>query len=162
MKFTRLVRVYSWMDPIVFGNNLPSRTTDTGGGKCVLKTSFSFLSQMVCRFLRKKLENCISYQIYPKNDYIYCCRPMPRSLKNCHVSPPQIIFRCYFDKYCFFRKSCQMKNIQNVNAYKKGYIDTNVSSLQNGHVLPQIGFSQFSPKILLFSKNLFYNKTFVT
>ncbi len=60
-----------------------------------------------------------------------------------------------------------MKNIQNVNAYKKGYIDfcrqaTPPPSHQKGHVLPQMGFSQFSPKILLFSKNLFHNKTFIT
>ncbi len=33
---------------------------------------------------------------------------------------------------------------------------------QNGYILPQVSFSQFSPKILLFSKNLFYNKTSAT
>ncbi len=58
-----------------------------------------------------------------------------------------------------------MKNIQNVNAYKKDNIDfchQAPRSSQNGHFLPQMGFSQFSPKILLFSKNLFYYKTSAT
>ncbi len=31
MKFAWLVRVYSWVNPIVFGNNWPNRTTDMGG-----------------------------------------------------------------------------------------------------------------------------------
>ncbi len=30
MKFTWLVRVHSWVSPIVFGNNRPNRTTDMG------------------------------------------------------------------------------------------------------------------------------------
>ncbi len=30
MKFTWLVRVYSWVNPIVFGNNGPNRTTYMG------------------------------------------------------------------------------------------------------------------------------------
>ncbi len=29
-KFTSLVRVHSWMNPIIFGNNRPNRTTDMG------------------------------------------------------------------------------------------------------------------------------------
>ncbi len=52
-----------------------------------------------------------------------------------------------------------MKNIQNPNAYKKGYIDLLIfvvsrSLPQNDHVLPQMGFSQFSPKILIFFEKL--------
>ncbi len=30
MKFTWLVRVHSWVNPIVFGNNRSNRTTDVG------------------------------------------------------------------------------------------------------------------------------------
>ncbi len=30
MKLTWLVRVHSWVNPIVFGNNRPNRTTDMG------------------------------------------------------------------------------------------------------------------------------------
>ncbi len=30
MKFTWLMRVLSWVNPIVFGNNRPNRTTDMG------------------------------------------------------------------------------------------------------------------------------------
>ncbi len=50
--------------------------------------------------------------------------------------------------------------MQNLNVYKKDYIDfgcQTASSSQNGHVLPQMSFSQFSPKILLFSKNVLNN-----
>ncbi len=41
-----------------------------------------------------------------------------------------------------------MKNIKNVHAYKKGHIDfcrQTPTSAENGHVLPQMGFLQFSP-----------------
>ncbi len=58
-----------------------------------------------------------------------------------------------------------MKNTKNVDAHKKGYTDfcrQTSPSPQNGHVLPQMDFPQFPTKILLFSKNLFYNKKSVT
>ncbi len=58
-----------------------------------------------------------------------------------------------------------MKNIQNVNAYKKSYTNfcpQTPSSSQKGYALSQMDFSQFSLKIMLFSKNLFYDKTSVT
>ncbi len=49
------------------------------------------------------------------------------------------------------------KNIHDVDTYKKGYIDfcrQESPALQKSHALPQMGLSQFSPNILLFSKNL--------
>ncbi len=58
-----------------------------------------------------------------------------------------------------------MKNTQNVNSNENGYIDfchQTPLSPQNGQVLPQIGFLEFPPKILLLLKNLFYNKISVT
>ncbi len=58
-----------------------------------------------------------------------------------------------------------MKNIQNVNDNKNGYSDFCLQtpfSTQNGQVLPQMGFLEFSPKILLLLKNLLYNKTSVS
>ncbi len=54
-----------------------------------------------------------------------------------------------------------MKNLQNLNSYRKGYVDfcyQTLASHQNGHVLTQMVFHRFSPKIPLFSKNLFNNK----
>ncbi len=65
------------------------------------------------------------------------------------VMYPKIIFRCYFGKYCFIRKNYYMKNIQKVNANKNGYIDfchQTPLSLQNGQVLPQMGFWSFLQK----------------
>ncbi len=80
MKFVWLVRVHSWVNSIVFGNNRLNRTTDMG--KCTPKTSFSGLKQTVWGFLRKKLKNCIWYPIYQKKGYIHFCCPTPHSLKN--------------------------------------------------------------------------------
>ncbi len=56
-----------------------------------------------------------------------------------------------------------MKNIQNVDAYKKGYIDflpKKPLSLKNGQICPQNCFLQFPQKILLFLKKLFNIKIF--
>ncbi len=79
------------------------------GEKCAPKTSFSGLSQMVQGFLRKKLKNCICYPIYQKKERLHSFLSSdPRSLKNGDAPPKKkIIFRLYFGKYCFFRKSCQ-------------------------------------------------------
>ncbi len=55
-----------------------------------------------------------------------------------------------------------MKNTQNLNAYKKAYINfcrqTPLSSQQTVVVLPQIVFYSFFQKILLFLKSFFNNK----
>ncbi len=78
--------------------------------------------------------------------------------------PAKIIFFSYSGKYCFFRKNCYMKSIQNRNTYKKGCIDF---CRQTPPRLKTVGpptnsFLHFFPKILLFPKNLFHNKTSVT
>ncbi len=41
-----IVRAHPWMNPIVFGNNRPNKTTDTGENVAP-KTSFSDLSRTV-------------------------------------------------------------------------------------------------------------------
>ncbi len=84
------------------------------------KPVFPVLSQTVQGFLRKKLKTVFGTPFPPQKGYIHFCRVMPGP-SNSYA--PKIIFRCYFRKYCFFRKSCEIKNIQNVNAYKKDYID---------------------------------------
>ncbi len=84
IKFTRLVRVHSWVNPIVFGNNRPNRTTDMGGN-VPPKPVFRVLSQPALDSLRKKLKNCIWYPISPKKDYTHFCHPTPRPLKNSHA-----------------------------------------------------------------------------
>ncbi len=88
-----------------------------------------------------------------------------------HPVPPKMImspknnFSLLFWKYCFIQKNNFMKNIQNVNTNKNGYTEfchQTPFSPQNGQVLPQMGFLEFSPKILLLLNILCYNKTSVT
>ncbi len=52
MKFTRLVGVHSWMNPIVFGNNRSSRTTDMGK-MCPRNQFFGFKSDDIGFFEKK-------------------------------------------------------------------------------------------------------------
>ncbi len=80
MKFTWLVWVHSWVNPIVFGNNSPNRTANMGE-MCPQNWFFGFKSNGM-GFLRKKLKNCIWYPIYQKKGCINFCRPSSRSLKN--------------------------------------------------------------------------------
>ncbi len=97
MEFIWLVRVHSWVNPIVFGNNRPNRTTDRG--KCEFKTSFSSFVGQYGFFLRTKLKICIPYFTSPSplKVYIHFCRPTRRSLKNGHDS--KNFFHYYFGKY---------------------------------------------------------------
>ncbi len=58
-----------------------------------------------------------------------------------------------FKNIVFFRKNCQMKNIQNLISYEEGYIDFCLQtspSLQNGRVLPQMVFHRFFNKNTVF------------
>ncbi len=112
-------------------------------GKCATKTGFSGLSQMVWEFLREKLENCIWYFIY-----FVVRRPVPLKM----VMPSKNNFSLLFWKILFFFGNVKWKVFKPSMSTRK----------VNIHVFSQIRFSQFSPKILLFSKNLFYNKIFVT
>ncbi len=99
------------------------------------------------------------YPIFLRKDYIIFCRPTPGSLKNGHA-PQKCFFSFILKNIGFFQKNCLTKNIQNLSAYKKGYIEFCLPDApfpQNGHILPQMAF-RCSPKILLFSKNLFNNK----
>ncbi len=81
MKFTWSVRVHSWVNPIVFGNNRPNRTTDMGENEPPKPVS-RVLVRRYGGFCEKKLKNCIWYPIYQKKSYIHFCHPTTRSLKN--------------------------------------------------------------------------------
>ncbi len=56
MKFADLMRVRPWVNPIVFGNHWPNRTTDTEEHVSP-KTSFLAFIQPAWNFLRIKLIN---------------------------------------------------------------------------------------------------------
>ncbi len=104
VKFTWLVRVHIWVNPIVFGNNRLNGNTDMEEN-VPLKPFFSFI-QLVWAFLRKKLRNCVWYPISRRKGSIYFCLLSSRSLKNgdCPRTPQKIIFLHYFGKYVFFFK----------------------------------------------------------
>ncbi len=109
MKFTWLVRVHSWMNPFIFGNNLPHKNTDIG--KICTETIFSGLSQTVWGFLGKKLNNCIRYCISKKKkDYIHFCCPKPYSLKKGHTpTSKKKFFAVILKSYIFFKKLVEWK-----------------------------------------------------
>ncbi len=96
-----------------------SRTTDMGEGnvppKSVLRLLFS--GYVFFFFEKKKLETVFGTGTpFPTDTFILifvvrCFIPSKM------VTIPKIIFRSNFEKYCFFRKSCQMKNIQNFISY---------------------------------------------
>ncbi len=147
MKFMRLVRVYLWVSPFVFGNNRPNRTADMGEN-VPQKPFFGFKSDGM-RFFQGKTFKRYSVSHFPyKRLYSFLSSdgPVPSKI----IMPPRIIFRGYSGKYSFFsRKNCRMKNIQNFNTYKKGY--TNFCrqmppSPENSYVLPQMVFRIFFRK----------------
>ncbi len=140
MKFIRLVRVHTWVNPIFFGNNWSNRTTDMG--KVCPKTGFLAFIQPVWIFLTKNFQSRNRYPISHRKGYIHFCRPdTPFSEKwSC---PPKNFFHGYFG---FFFLNYYIKNISNLIFYKNVYIDfccQTPPSPQNGHVFPQMVFHNF-------------------
>ncbi len=136
MKFTWLVRVHPWVNPTAFGNNWPNKTTDMEN--VPPKTSFLGLSQTVRCFWGKKWK-LYSVPHFPKKR-LY-------SLLSSNVPFPQK-WSCPHPQ----KSQCLQERLY-------WFLSPDAPSPQNGHVLPQISFSS---KILLFLKNLFHNKIFVT
>ncbi len=132
--------------------------------KCAPKTSLSGLSQTVWGFSREKLKNCIWYPIYQKEGYINFCCPTPRSLKN--IDATKNNFSLIFWKILFFSKKLLDKKYSKRRCLRRKrlywFLSPGAPLPQDGHALPQMGSSQYSPKTLLFSKNLFYKKISVT
>ncbi len=124
MKFMSLVRVHTWVNHIIFGNNRSNRTTDMGENvpsKLVFWLLFSrygvFWGKNVTavfgttfpienwffgfhsagtEVFEEKFQNRIRYPISHKRGYIHFCHPTSHSLK---WSCPPICD--YFGKYCF-------------------------------------------------------------
>ncbi len=129
------------------------------GKMCPQNQFFGFKSYGM-GFLRKKLKNCIWYPIYQKKCYIV--RP---SVLSKIVMPPKNNFSLIFWKILFFSKKLLNEKYSKRRCLQKRlywFLQPGAPSPQNDHALPQMGSSQFSPKILLVSKNFFYNKTSVT
>ncbi len=143
MKFTWLVRAHSRVDPSIFGNNRPNKS-HIWGKMCPQNQFFGFKSDgMYGSFWGKNLKTVFLYfvpHLPKKRLYSFLSSDHPVPQKWCRH--PKIIFRLYFGKYCLYRKSCHIKNIQNVDVNKKKVILIFVPgspSPQNGHALPQMG-----------------------
>ncbi len=82
MKFTWLVRLHSWVNPIVLETIGPIEPQIWG--KCTPKPIFWGLNRTVWGFLRKKI--FIRYPIFHTKGYIHLRRSMAHSLKNDHAA----------------------------------------------------------------------------
>ncbi len=169
MKFTRLVRVHSWVNSIVFGNNRPNRTTDMWEN-VPPNQFFGFKSDGMGVFWEKKKLKTVFGTPFPKKiGYIHFCRPMPHSLKNGNDPPPKKkkIFAHVLENIVFFsKKLLDEKYSKHRCLQKRLYWFLSQGAplrLPSKRSCPLTNeFFAVSPKILLFSKNLFYNKTSVT
>ncbi len=85
------------------------------GKMCPQNQFFSFKPNSMRVFEEKNLKTVFSTPFPIKRQYSF--------LSSDTQFPQKIIFRGYSEKYCLLRKNCQMKNIQNLNAYKKSYTD---------------------------------------
>ncbi len=107
MKFTWLMRVHTWVNPIFFfffGNIWSNRTTDMG--KMCPKTDFLAFIQLVWGYRGKKFQSRIWYLISHRKRYIHFFRWTPHSLKKL----PPIYISVILRNIVFF-KNCYMKNI---------------------------------------------------
>ncbi len=113
VKFACLMRIHPWVNPVVFRNNRPNRTTNLVENVPTKPVYFAFI-QTVCNFLWKKLINSVWYPIPHWKGSTHFCRPTP-TLPQKWSCPPKIIFHLFFffEKYVvfFFWKNCSMKNI---------------------------------------------------
>ncbi len=135
-----------------FENSVVSTREGKGGGELGLRKNFKTAFGTLIPPPKKKVV------------FIFIVwRPVPSKMLFLFPTP-KIVFRSYFRKSCFFLKKPLWKIFERRYLQKRSYwfLMPDAPSPQNDHVLPQMGYSHFSPKIPPFSKNLFYNKTFVT
>ncbi len=93
-----------------------------------------------------------------KKIFVFCCR-IPRSPQTGYVLP-QMVFRRFFRKYCFFWKTCVIIKYLVLIPDKKGFINflcKTPLSLKNGQMSPK-QFFVVSRKYYFFQKKLFNMK----
>ncbi len=117
------------------------------GKMCTYKCFFGFHSVSV-GFLEEKISKLYLVPLFSIEKVIFIFvvwHPIP--WKNGHA-PQKLFFAVLLEDIVFFKKkkNYYIKNIQNLNSYKKVYIDfccQTPSSSQNCHVLLQIVFRNF-------------------
>ncbi len=114
---------------------------------CPQNHFFSGLSLTVLGFWEKKLQTVFVTHFPPKKIvFIFVVRCLLPSKID---MPPKIIFLCYFGIFFFFWKKLLNEKYSKRQCLRKTlywFLSPDAPSLQNGHVLPQMGFSQFSQK----------------
>ncbi len=124
MKFACSIQVRQRMNPIVFGNNWPNRTTDTGENVSP-KPFFFFGFHSACMefFMEKTYKQYVVPHSPTEKVQLIFVVQLLLCLKNGHV-PQDLFFAVILENIFFsFEKNCLMKNIWNLISYKKGYID---------------------------------------
>ncbi len=96
-----LVQVHSWVNPIVFGNNRPNRTTDMGENVSPKPVS-SGLSQTVWCFLGKNLKAVLGIPFPPKK--VVLIFVIGRHVPSKIVMLPKNNFSLLFWKILFYSK----------------------------------------------------------
>ncbi len=117
------MRVHPWVNPIVFGNDRPNRTTDIG--KNVPQNQFFGFHSASMEFFMEKTYNSIWYPIPHKKGSTHFCRPAP-TLPQKWSCFPKTSFRSYFGKdffFFFFLKKLFNEKYLKPHFVQKGYID---------------------------------------
>ncbi len=161
MKFTWLVRVHSWVNPIVFGNSRPNRTTDTEENVSP-KPVFRVYVRRYGVFWEKNLKTVFDTR-FPLKKVIFIFlvrRPVP-SKKVMHPKNNFSLLSCiilFFSKILLNKKYSKPQCLQK-RIYWFLSTDTTLPSKQSFY---KRVFRSFLQKYYFFSKNLFNNKTSVT
>ncbi len=127
---------------------------------CPQNPFFGFKSNGMGFFL-EKTQKLYLVPHFPKKVYIHFCCPTPVPLKM--IMHPKNNFSLLFWKILSFSKKLLDEKYSKHRCLQKRlycFLLSDVPISSERSCPPTNGFSQFSPKILLLSKNLFYNKTF--
>ncbi len=160
------MRVYPWVNPIVFGNNRPSRTTD--GENVSTKSVFRLSFSQYVFFWGNKLQKVFGTSFFMERLYSFSSSDAPFPQK--WPRPPKNFFAVILENTVFFlfffRKTWLNKKYSRSHFLQKRLHwflspDTPFSSRWS---CPRANcsYSQFFPKICFFSKNIFNNKIFGT
>ncbi len=117
MKFTRFVRVHSWLNPTVLVNNQPNGTTDMGEN-VPPKTSFSGLCWTEWVFLKKRTQKLYLVPHFPpKKLYSFLLSDAPFPQKwSC---PQKELFAVILENIVFFEKVVKWKIFKTLMPTKK-------------------------------------------
>ncbi len=134
------------------------------GKMCPQNQFFGFKSGGMRFFGEKTWKPYSVPHFLKKKGYIQFCRPKFRSLKKSHA-PEKLFFAVILENVVFFKKIIKWKIFKTSMPTKKViliFVAGHLPSPQNSHVSNKWVFRSSLQKCCFFSKNLFYNKIFVS